>query len=86
MSNLKTRLKRMEDKIGLSENESYWFIIYGYKTLSDCERKGIAYYCKGNIGGGIIIWRMQGKKFIEQIDSNSERGQKILEENGYKKC
>lgn len=86
MRDFKRRLRGIEDMAGLSREQSYCFIQFGYRTYRtfvDCEKNGKACYKKGDFEGYLMAYEAQGKQFTRPVDLSSAEGQRILKEHGY---
>ena len=83
MINIKNRIKKIEESLGVHENKMYYFAHFGYRTLSYPERQDLTYCQKGNFKGYVLIYERQGKEFAKKVKFDSEEEARLLEERGY---
>ncbi|MDP3143501.1 MAG: hypothetical protein Q8N14_06185 [Candidatus Omnitrophota bacterium] len=86
MKDLERRVKKIEERAGLSDRKSYLFIHIcrpeGYYSNEELKRTGI--YENEDFRGTVVIIEKCGKE-NRWIDVSSGEGRRILIENGYKK-
>jgi len=78
--NLKSKLKKIEERLGFSEIKQYLFI---HSHIPSPDGENTLLYQKDNFRGEVFIIEGCGNE-MRSIDSASEEGRKILLEKGYK--
>lgn len=78
----KTRIKKLEENLGLTRSKSYQIVNFSGFKFNDDEWPGKCYK-KEDFKGSVIIWELLAGQSARTIDPSSEEYEEILKEHGY---